>query len=363
MYSLPLMLLLCLSAFAVDWQGHRGARGLYPENTIGAMEEALKYPVTTLELDVVISKDNQVVVSHEPWMSEEICLNPEGKKVKDKEYNLYKLTYEEIQKFDCGSVPHPRFPHQHKVTVGKPTLEKLLEVTEKRLAELNRQSVTYNIEIKSLPEDEKAGFQPDVKIFSDLVIKRIKSKLPDTKYTIQSFDWRVLQYIHRTYPEVKLVALYEGPAASGETHLKNLGFSPYVFSPFYEDLKKEDVEDFHRRQIKVIPWTVNDVKSMEKMLSFEVDGIITDYPDKISEVGSGKCKKDTNFFEGKCVKVPRHGIPSSENPGWMCKEGYVQKRMNCEKIKVPKEAHLLPDGKTWECNPGFVRYRGTCKKL
>src|SRR5690606_7442726 len=99
--------LVSLSAFAAfDWQGHRGARGLYPENSIGAMHEDLKYPVTTLELDVVVSSDGEVIVSHEPWMSAEICQDAKGKAVKDKAVNLYKLTAAQIATYDCGSKVH-----------------------------------------------------------------------------------------------------------------------------------------------------------------------------------------------------------------------------------------------------------------
>lgn len=352
--------LFSMSAFALDWQGHRGARGLYPENTIGAMEEALKYPVTTLELDVVVSKDMKVVVSHEPWMSEEICTNPEGKPVKDREYNLYKLTYEEITKFDCGQKVHPRFPHQTKVSTGKPTLEKLLTTTEETLKKLNRKEIPYNIEIKSTVEDERDGFQPDVKTFSDLVMKTIKEKLPLKKYTIQSFDWRVLQYIHKTYPDVRLVALTE-TTIDPEGDLKKLGFKPYVYSPDFALLKKEHVDFFHKQGIKVIPWTLNEVADMEKAISFNVDGIITDYPNKIKEVLAKKCKEGTTYFNDKCVKLPAHAVPSADVPGWDCKPGYFQKRMHCEEIKVPKNGILTPDGKNWECLEGFERYRDSCK--
>ena len=150
-------ILVSYSAFAFDWQGHRGARGLYPENTIGAMREALSYPlITTLEFDVVISKDGQVIVSHEPWMSEEICLDPKGEPVKDKAVNLYKLTAKEIAEYDCGSKPHPRFPHQKKVKTHKPLLKDLLSDINK-----THPKIAFDIEIKSTVEDEKNGFQPE----------------------------------------------------------------------------------------------------------------------------------------------------------------------------------------------------------
>lgn len=356
-----LSLFFSIPAIAFDWQGHRGARGLYPENTIGAMEEALKYPVTTLEMDVVVSKDNKVVVSHEPWMNEDICLDPEGKRIRNKQFNLYQMDYAEIQKFDCGSLDYKRFPGQKKVSVGKPTIDKLIDVTEATLKRLNRENVEYNIEIKSTPEDQKAGFQPPVEKFSDLVIKTILEKLPYSKFTIQSFDWRVLQYINKTYPNVRLVALKE-EGISPEKDLKALGFKPYVYSPYYKELKANHVIAFHKEGVKVIPWTVNTVPEMEEIVQLNVDGIITDYPDLITQVGQKKCKENTHLFEGKCVKLPAHALPSDMNPGWTCKAGYVQKRSGCIKIRVPKNGLLLPDGKSWECNPGYERYRGTCKK-
>lgn len=356
-----LLLLLTSVVWAFDWQGHRGARGLYPENTIGAMEEALKYPVTTLELDVVVSKDNKVIVGHEPWMNGDICLGPGGVRITGKEYNIFKMKFEEIVKFDCGSLPYSRFPDQKKIAVGKPTLEKLLEVTEDTLKKLNRTFVEYNIEIKSTLEDEKKGFQPDYKTFSDLVIKTIRQQLPSEKFTIQSFDWRVLKYIHEKYPDVRLVALEEG-SVDPKKVLKELGFAPYVFSPWYKNLTKEDVQEFHQLNVKVIPWTVNDVEDMVKLRDMGVDGIITDYPNLISDVVSPKCRKGTNFFEGRCVAVPVHAVPSSSNPGWICKKGYIQKRSKCVKLSIPKNAHLSGDGKTWECDEGYKRYRSKCIK-
>lgn len=349
------------AVLAFDWQGHRGARGLYPENTIGGMEEALKYPVTTLEMDVVLSKDNTIVVSHEPWMSSEICVNPKGKDILDKTFNLYQMNFSEIQAFDCGSRIHARFPKQKKVTTGKPSLGTLIDFTEKTLKHLNRQSVAYNIEIKSTPADENMGFQPDVKTFSDVVVTFLLNRLPVEKFSIQSFDWRVLQYIHKTYPQVRLVALVEN-TLTPEENLKELGFRPWIYSPDYKTLTKEQVSILKSLGIKVIPWTVNTIQEMNLLIEMKVDGIITDYPDLIPQVGSKKCGSKESLFEGKCVRLPQHALPSDKNPGWVCAPKYIQKRNRCIKIKLPPHSHLLDDGKTWECKPGYKRYRSTCRK-
>lgn len=160
-------------ALGIDWQGHRGCRGLFPENTIISMMEALKYPITTLELDVVVSKDFEIIVSHEPWMSEEICLDEKGQTVKDKQFNIYKMSYADISKFDCGSKVHPRFKEQKKIKVHKPKLNDLIMQVEEQLKKQNR-SIYYNIEIKSTIEDEQAGFQPEYKLFTDKVLSTIK---------------------------------------------------------------------------------------------------------------------------------------------------------------------------------------------
>ena len=355
-----LLLLLISSSYAVDWQGHRGARGLYPENTIGGMNEALKFPVTTLELDVVVSQDNKVVVSHEPWMNPVICSHPKKKDFKEREFNLYKMSYEEILLFDCGSKKHPRFPNQTKVVVGKPLLKTLIEETEARLKELGRK-VKYNVEIKSTHEDEKKGFQPDHKTMSELVVKTLLEKLPPERFSLQSFDWRVLKFLHSKFPAVSLVALQE-EALKPEKVLSELGFHPAVYSPYYENLNPEAVEFFQKKGIAVIPWTVNSVPQMREMIAMGVDGIITDYPNLIEQMEKKECRSGENLFEGKCIKIPTHALASENSPGWKCKQGYRQKRNHCEKIKLPANSKLSEDGKNWVCEEGFVRYRSTCKK-
>jgi len=354
--------LLSFSAYAAfDWQGHRGARGLYPENTINGMKEAVKFPITTLELDVVISKKSEVIVSHEPWMSEEICLDAKGGAVKDREVNLYTLSYEQIKTYDCGSKLHPRFPQQRKVKEIKPLLSDLLK-------ELEPLKFKYNIEIKSTIEDEKSGYQPDFKTFANLVVAEITKTIPLDRFTLQSFDWRVLKHLHEVYPQIGLVALRE-TKFSPRRVLKELGFSPAVFSPDWTLLSSKDVDYFHKYKIKVIPWTVNKIEDMKKVIYMGVDGIITDYPNLIIEIPPytydliPECLANFNRFEGKCVRVPKHAIPSPKNPGWICQAGYVQKRDSCVKVRLPKNAVFAEDGKTWKCQEGFRAYRMKCLKI
>ena len=268
-------------AYAFDWQGHRGARGLYPENTLGAMELALNYPITTLEFDVVVTKDKRVILSHEPWMNKVICLDSKGNKIKGKEFNIYQMDYQQVEQFDCGSLPHPDFPEQKKAKSFKPTLYKVITEIEKKVKS-EKKEIAYNIEIKSTLDNEKSGFQPQYREFSDLVIKELLELLPIDKFSIQSFDWRVLKYIHQKYPTVRLVALKYGHFEVEKT-IYELGFKPYVFSPWYKDLTKEKVQGFQKQGIKVIPWTVNEVRDLKRVQAMNVDGIITDYPSRIEK--------------------------------------------------------------------------------
>lgn len=265
-----------------DLQGHRGARGLRPENSIPAFLFALDSGVTTIELDVVITKDKQVVVSHEPWMSASICLQPDGSAITkgddQKQFNIYQMNYEDIRGFDCGSLGNERFPEQVKMRVSKPLLKDVIVAVEDHIKSYSQYEVDYNIEIKSSPDGD-GKFHPGVDEFSDLVYKLIDEYLPMERVVIQSFDFRVLQYWHKKYPEIRLAALVEN-IKSVQTNLANLGFSPAVYSPYYKLLKKEDVDYLHKQKIRVIPWTVNEENEMLSMRGLGVDGIITDYPDR-----------------------------------------------------------------------------------
>lgn len=356
-----LTLILCVLSFNLygfDWEGHRGARGLYPENTISGMEEALKYPINTLEMDVVVTKDKKIILSHEPWMSEKICLAPDGKKITGRKFNIYKMNYDEVLKFDCGSLRNADFPDQFLASTGKPTLEKLLEVIETKYKD---RKINYNIEIKYSKEWEKEGYVPDYRFFADETIKVIKKHLPESRFMIQSFNFEVLNHIRKIYPEIKLSAL-NTKAIPPEELMKELGFMPEAYSPFYKNLTPSIVKAYKPLTIKLIPWTVNEVEVMEELIQLGADGIITDYPNLIEKVGQKKCRTGENLFENKCVKIPRKAIASDNPPGWVCEKGYIQKRNSCIKISIPENASFLPDGKTWECNVGYERYRTTCRK-
>jgi glycerophosphoryl diester phosphodiesterase len=275
-----------------DLQGHRGARGLRPENTIAAFIVALDSGVTTVELDLAITKDNQVIVSHEPWMSAEICTQPNRKLIKEKEqqkFNIYQMTYDEVKTFDCGSIGNARFPEQLKMKSTKPLLSEVIVAVEDHIRSYTQYEVDYNIEIKTTVDGDRK-FHPAPEVFSDLVYTLLDQYLPMERVVIQSFDFRVLKYWHQKYPDVRLAALIEN-TKSVQANLDALGFKPSIYSPYFELLTRDRVKELQRKKIRVIPWTVNEEKEMKKIKAMGVDGFITDYPDRAAKLGLGIRRK------------------------------------------------------------------------
>lgn len=269
-----------------DVQGHRGARGLMPENTIPAFMAAIDTGVTTIEMDLAVTKDKKVIVSHEGWMSSLICLDPSGNPIdrkNEKKHNIYQMTYDQVMQYDCGSKPFDRFPHQKKMAATKPLLVDVILAIENYIKGHNLYEVDYNIEIKSEPEGDNK-FHPKPQEFSDLVFNLINEYLPWERVVIQSFDFRVLKYWHEKHPEVRLAVLVENLNTIDE-NIKALGFTPSIYSPEFTLLSKSEIKRCHDLKMRVIPWTVNDRKEMEELKLWGVDGIITDYPDSAKALG------------------------------------------------------------------------------
>ncbi|MDQ7041157.1 MAG: glycerophosphodiester phosphodiesterase [Rhodothermus sp.] len=264
-----------------DIQGHRGARGLRPENTWPAFARAMELGVTSLEMDVVIAGDGEVVVSHEPWFSATLCREPSGRPVRPfKRYNLYRMRYAEIVRFDCGSRRHPRFPHQELVPAPKPRLEEVLRRAEAYAAELGRSPVSYSIEIKSRPEWE-GTYQPDPETFVRRVQAVVAACEVTARTTLLSFDVRVLQVARQLYPELAVSLLVERQDHRPlERQLERLGFVPDVYGPDYRLVTTDLVAAVHAHGMRLIPWTVNRIGDMRRLLRMGVDGLITDYPDR-----------------------------------------------------------------------------------
>ncbi|MEP7232591.1 MAG: glycerophosphodiester phosphodiesterase family protein [Ginsengibacter sp.] len=267
-----------------DLEGHRGCRGLMPENTIPAMLKAIDLNVNTLEMDVVITADDKVLVSHDPFFSHEITTLPSGDSIKENEeqkYNIYKMAYDSVEKFDVGMLPHPRFPEQEKMKVQKPLLSTLIDSVESYLIRTKRAKVMYNIEIKSTNTTDNI-FHPVPEKFADLLMDVIEKKGIQNRVIIQSFDPRSLKIVSQKYPAMRLSLLIENEKVPVKGFGKLYGFKPNILSPDYLLLTKEIVDSLHKKHIKVIPWTVDDIDSAKKLYQMGVDGIITDYPDRIT---------------------------------------------------------------------------------
>ncbi len=294
--TIPVVLLAIIFSFklsaqnmqnpAFDWQGHRGARGLLPENSIPAFLKALEYgEITTLELDVAVSKDNILVVSHEPWMSQHICSKPDGTPVAEIEamgIKIMELTYDEIKQYDCGSRGNSRFPEQVAMKTHKPSLADVVDEVKKYCIMRRLALPRFNIEIKSAPEGDGI-FTPPVEEFARLVVEEVNRLKIKEKTCIQSFDVRALQSVKKLDPSITLALLVENED-SPEANLARLGFMPDIYSPYFKLLKKKNIKALHKQGIRVIPWTVNTVKDMKKLIRKGVDGIITDYPNLIGDI-------------------------------------------------------------------------------
>lgn len=284
-----LILLIALISIAcqrpprtLDLQGHRGARGLYPENSLEGFAAALAIPeVSTLELDVVVSADRKLIISHEPWMNTVICVVDSGLTAENEHsFNLFQMSADSISQYDCGSLGNPRFPKQHKQATKKPLFSELIEM----LGE-NKNWIQLNIETKSAPEGDGI-FHPHPKEFVDILVKELQAAdnaYPEydlwNKVTIQSFDPRTLREMRKLHLGAKLCLLTEDDRGPAEL-MDELGFPADVFSPREDLVTTEIISWCHFRGIPIIPWTVNDTSRMQELVDLGVDGLISDYPDR-----------------------------------------------------------------------------------
>ncbi len=253
--------------------GHRGSRGTMPENTLPAFAEALKAGVDVLELDLGVTKDNVVVVSHEPNVTPERCLGPNGAKL-EKPIPLRSLTLEELKKFDCGTLTNPKFPRQAAVPgTPIPTLEEVFAlVRASKLPAAGK--VEFNIETKIFPYDPELSPAPAE--FAALVVQAVKRNAMGPRVMVQSFDVRTLKEVKALAPEIRTSQL---------TYEELLDIVPAlqaaltdIWSPNYKWITAESVKEAQKAGIQVAPWTINLPKEWDIAIAAGVDAIITDYP-------------------------------------------------------------------------------------
>jgi glycerophosphoryl diester phosphodiesterase len=262
-----------------DREAHRGGRGIMPENTIPAMLNAVDMGVESLEMDTHITADDQVILSHDEYINNLFSLTADGKELTKEEgmkYAFYKMPYAEIAKFDVGTRYYSKYPQQKKMKVGIPLLADLIDSVQYHIKTTGKRQVFYNIETKS---SEKADgiYNPKPEKFVKLLMDVIIKKGISSWVVIQSFDKRTLQIIHKKYPDVRTSYLVEGKKDLA-TDIAELGFTPFIYSPYYKSVNAAMVSDCHAKNIKVLPWTIDTAEEIAATKALGVDGIITDYP-------------------------------------------------------------------------------------
>lgn len=272
----------------LDIQGHRGCRGLMPENTIPGFIRALETGVQTLEMDVGITGDNKVIVSHDPFFHHHIATAPNGEEITEQNmmsHNIYKLTYDESIKYDVGLKKHPNFPLQRKIPAIKPRLSMVFDTVENYIKNNSLKPVQYSIELKRKATYDHQ-FHPNADIFSQLVIDVIDQFQIEDRVILQCFDLETLQIIRSKRPKIRLAYLIE-EEKDYQANIEKLGFIPEIYSPAFKLVDEALVNYCNQQEMQLIPWTINEVADLERIMKLGVHGVISDYPDKAIEIYEG----------------------------------------------------------------------------
>lgn len=262
--------------------GHRGATGLAPENTIPGFKKALEYDIDAIELDVVISGDEQVVVSHEPWFRHDICLTPEGDSISQdsqKDHLIYEMDYEQIAEYDCGSVQREGYPDQENQPLAKPLLKDAIKEIENYIAQNDLKQVGYKVEIKSKASwYEEDDLQPDPEEAAEMVHEVLVEEEIVERVNIFAFNPRILDKFEDIDSSIPRVFLIPQSKTEFDANLAELNSLPDVYAPNYNLVDSALVEQVHEKEMKLIPWTVNEYEDMVDLVNKGVDGIVSDYP-------------------------------------------------------------------------------------
>jgi glycerophosphoryl diester phosphodiesterase len=245
--------------------GHRGARAIMPENTLPAFEYAIGVGVDVLELDLAVTKDNVLVVSHDPTINPVICSGPHA------HVPIRELTLAELRQYDCGSRKNPSYPKQKPVPGTKiPTLDEVLALAP-------RGKFEFNIETKIFRNTPQ--YTPSPEEFARLVLDAVRKHKLERRVILQSFDFRTLHAMKNLAPEIRLSALYEGPPKDFAAIAREAGAQ--IISPQYGLVTKEQVDAAHRAGLQVVPWTANTEANWKHLIAAGVDAIITDDPKEL----------------------------------------------------------------------------------
>jgi glycerophosphoryl diester phosphodiesterase len=298
------------SANAFDLQGHRGARGLAPENTLAAFAKAQAIGVTTLETDIAVTRDGVLVISHDPFLNPDIVRGPDGNWLSAQGPTIRTRTLAELKRYDIGRLDPKsnyakQFPEQQAVDGERfPTLTEVFEIAKK-----GERPLRLNIETKITPDAPDATV--DAETFARLVVDAVREAGFAQRVTIQSFDWRTLVHAKRLAPEIETVCLTIETDGNDTVRRQSPGPSPWhaglklsahdgslprlvraagcgTWSPFWRNVTPALVAEAHALDLKVLPWTVNAPADMGRLVDMKVDGLITDYPDRLRKVMAEK---------------------------------------------------------------------------
>lgn len=303
-----LLALTATSSFAIEIQGHRGARGLAPENTLPGFAAALAQGVDNLELDLQITRDGHLIIGHDPALKSYIARGPDGKWVSDPGPVIWHMTLDEARRYDVGRLdPNSRYgqtyPEQKPMDGTRmPTFEEFMALVRKSGTGAR---MRFNIEIKLDPREPQLA--PSAEQYAEATVKAIRDAGIGSRSTVISFNWAATAAVAKLAPEIE-IGLITFDAASPAENLQRgkPGPSPWlnghdvdaygsvpqmvkaaggkVWVPFWRNVTPQLVKEAHALGLKVNVWTVNDQPTMEKMIDLGVDGITTDYPDRLRTV-------------------------------------------------------------------------------
>lgn len=276
----------------VDVQAHRGGAGLWPENTLTSMTNAALMGVNTLELDLQVSKDGKVVVSHDAYFHPRYATRPDGSEVKPddpKEY-LYTMPYDSIAKYDVGKRASEVWPGKEQSPAVKPLATELIDSVETLVSDNGLSPLRYNIEIKCKKGKDEGVNWPEYHEFVDKCMELLLSKNLGDRLVVQCFDVRALNYMHEKYPQVKLSYLIGKKDTDWDTYMGKLEFTPDWLSPEHSTVDKKMVDNCRKAGIKLVPWTVDEESEIQRMIDLKVDAIISNCPDRVLTLTRGFVK-------------------------------------------------------------------------
>ena len=274
LYSLILLSLLLSSLIMGQGEykifGHRGCRGIYPENTIEGFKKAISFGVDGIELDVVVNKNQELVISHESYIDTNYCMT---NKLENESLNIYKMNITEIQKIDCGSKFVKEFPNQLKVKERKPTFKEF----KKALNEYNG-DILFEIKCEYNLVNE---YFPEYENYAKIIFKETRYSKHLDKIYFMSFNYKILNELFKIMPNSKYI--YLSSNKKFKRQMKLLNFEPYGVGLDYKIISQKIIDFIHNKKQVIYGWTINDQENLKTLTSMGLDGVITDYPNIIKK--------------------------------------------------------------------------------